>query len=327
MSITYFDNDDNAQHESAVHPALKRHFDKKRISEQNRLASESEMPAMDCPYFPAQAHPHDIDAWKMTAITLTEMYDSKCAECKSLKIGSYRAAMALLCTMVVIFLLLMRLMQIGEVQTEQIQSASEGTRESYIISGPAGLDIPTSGGAGDGFTRPAIYWPLYGSFEPVTPVPEMAFPHSQGAGGQAFSTSVVAPIDLLANPDIASPEAPAPTLTMYRITHYGPPLFPATNQVARGGTVSMWLQLAYDRGYDGICAVSPGTPWYDRVRDDMPPILDVQGHGVYLAVDRMAAWIQGTVDIYEVDQQGAMYAHDKIVVEMEEENDEYNHTN
>jgi hypothetical protein len=172
-------------------------------------------------------------------------------------------------------------------------------------------------------------WLYRGSLEPL-PVTVMAL--SPGAGGQEFPTSekvVLAPSNptSFTTPDIASPEVPAPTFSLYRITHYGPPLFPATNQVARGGTVSMWLQLAYDRGYDGICAVSPGTPWYDRVRDDMPPLLNVQGHGVYLAVDRMAAWIQGTVDIYEVDQQGAMYAHDKIVVEMEEENDEYNHTN
>lgn len=104
---------------------------------------------------------------------------------------------------------------------------------------------------------------------------------------------------------------------MYRITHYGPPRFPLTNNVARGNTVEYWIDMAITAGLDGICAVSPGTPWYDKVRDDLPPVLWVRGHGCYLAVDRTARRIQGTVDIYEPGQNGHdLYAHNRNVFEV-----------
>lgn len=104
--------------------------------------------------------------------------------------------------------------------------------------------------------------------------------------------------------------APEPSLPIRRITVYGPPAFPKTNYVARwfglsraetGFTIGDALDWAAALGLDGICAASPGTPWYGRVRDDMPPVLDVEGHGRYLCVDRTALRIRNTIDLWVPD--------------------------
>lgn len=88
----------------------------------------------------------------------------------------------------------------------------------------------------------------------------------------------------------------------YRITVYGPPRFPTTNHVARWPlTVAECLSIAEDEGLTGICAVSPGTGLYNAVRDDVIPVIEIEGHGTYLVCDRMASWISGGIDIYDPD--------------------------
>lgn len=89
--------------------------------------------------------------------------------------------------------------------------------------------------------------------------------------------------------------------TEYRITCYGPPQFPETNLTARGMSVRSGLDLADSLGLDGICAVSPDTPWYSRIRDENPPIIHVDNYGDYLVVDRTASSVSGVVDIYNPD--------------------------
>ncbi len=87
----------------------------------------------------------------------------------------------------------------------------------------------------------------------------------------------------------------------YRITCYGPPPyggFPVTNRTANGMTVQAGLDLAEERGLDGICAVSWDTPWFSRRRDAEPPVIHVQGHGNYLAIDCTAESVLGTIDLY-----------------------------
>lgn len=120
-------------------------------------------------------------------------------------------------------------------------------------------------------------------------------------------------------PDELSIESHNATLH-YRITCYGPPVFPETNDTANGMTVFSALNVAYGIGLDGICAVSPDTPWGSRIRDKttLPcpdgdqdcavlhyewnlPIIHIDGFGDYLVVDRTAQWVRGVVDIYNPD--------------------------
>lgn len=109
-----------------------------------------------------------------------------------------------------------------------------------------------------------------------------------------------------------SPTAPSPvadpletTSGTYHITHYG-----ATgNEVARGGTTDFWTDYARANGYDGFCAVSPDTLWYDRVRDNPPVVLRVNGHGTFLVVDRTASRIRNCIDIFGLNRnRGSEYA-------------------
>ena len=92
----------------------------------------------------------------------------------------------------------------------------------------------------------------------------------------------------------------------YHITHYGPPDFPVTNQVARGGTVQEWLSYAAVHSYDGIVAVSGNTPWYNRVKEidqpGSPVVIHIEGHGTFVVVDRTAYGNDRNLDIYGLDK-------------------------
>lgn len=117
-------------------------------------------------------------------------------------------------------------------------------------------------------------------------------------------------------------------MTPCRITCYGPPPFHIDSNVARcmdrSYTVRDSLDWALEMGLDGICAVSPGTPWYNDVRDPVPTILQVEDHGIYLVVDRTARYVTWpVVDIwvpYRVEdgyQEGEIWSHIKMVTELE----------
>jgi hypothetical protein len=126
----------------------------------------------------------------------------------------------------------------------------------------------------------------------------------------------------VAEVEVVEEEVLAPAPSTYRITVYGPPMFPTTNHVARWPmTVGDCLECATALGLDGICAVSPDTPWYDRVRDDMPPIIEVEGHGQYLVVDRTATWIQSTIDLWAADPWpgGTYFREWREVTEVEDD--------
>lgn len=101
-----------------------------------------------------------------------------------------------------------------------------------------------------------------------------------------------------------------------RITVYGPSRdgihrFPATNPVSRwfgrtrddtGFTVADALIWAEELGLDGICAASPGDyGLYSRHRDDMPAMIEVEGHGRYLVVDRTASFLWNVIDLWVPD--------------------------
>lgn len=137
-----------------------------------------------------------------------------------------------------------------------------------------------------------------------------------------FSTSTVAPLHI-------SEQQPDPVQDqddewfiindygLMRITVYGPSRdgthgFPATNFVSRwigidrsetGLTIRVALEWASELGLDGICAASPsGTnDLYQRHRETPPPIIEVEGHGRYLVVDRTATFIYNTIDIWVAD--------------------------
>jgi len=103
--------------------------------------------------------------------------------------------------------------------------------------------------------------------------------------------------------------------TTYRITHYGSPDFPPGNYVARWPeTLDSMSAWADELKVDGICAVWHTTPWYNRIRDEHPPILMIKGHGIFLAVDRVG---HGTdIDIYVEDSSVPLFAHDCEVIEI-----------
>lgn len=98
----------------------------------------------------------------------------------------------------------------------------------------------------------------------------------------------------------------------FRITHYGEPDFPIDNYTARwingeGVTVRDGIEWADSLGLDGICAVDAATRWYNEVRDEFPPIIEIEDHGRYLAIDRVG-W--GTdIDIYIQDSSAPLFAH------------------
>jgi len=105
-----------------------------------------------------------------------------------------------------------------------------------------------------------------------------------------------------------------------RVTHYGRPMFPVTNHVARWPMrVSDALEWSEELGLDGICAVWTTTPWYSRIRDEHPPILYIDGLGLFLAVDRVG---HGTdVDVYVEDSTSCHFAGDREVWEVSWPND------
>lgn len=104
-------------------------------------------------------------------------------------------------------------------------------------------------------------------------------------------------------------------LREYRITHYGRPLFPPSNYTARWPMkVEEALNWSNELALDGICAVWTTTPWYNRIRDEHPPILYIEDHGLFLAVDRVG---HGTdIDIYLEDSTPPQFAHYKNVIEV-----------
>lgn len=86
----------------------------------------------------------------------------------------------------------------------------------------------------------------------------------------------------------------------YRITCYGPPTFSNDSVTASGLTVGNALAKAESLGLDGICAVTPDTPWYATAKDAETGI-HVAGFGFYLVCDRTAGYARGTIDIWNSD--------------------------
>lgn len=95
----------------------------------------------------------------------------------------------------------------------------------------------------------------------------------------------------------------------YRVTCYSPiEGFRETNPVCRGGSVREWVDQATEQGLDGICAAGGQTPWYrDAKHADPPLVLEIEGHGRYLLVDRAAERL-GIIDIW-VPDLGEMWNH------------------
>ena len=98
------------------------------------------------------------------------------------------------------------------------------------------------------------------------------------------------------------------------VTHYGPPRFTADDTTARCVSIRVCLELVkhyadeWGVEIDGFCAVHKALrPWWDRVRDPVPLLLYVEGHGNYLALDRKGERDCVGVDIYEPEQDGFMY--------------------
>jgi len=100
------------------------------------------------------------------------------------------------------------------------------------------------------------------------------------------------------------------------ITCYGPDRngiggFPLSSNVSRwfgrtrddiDFTVEKSLEWAYELGLDGICAASPGpSGLYARHRDDILPIVEIEGHGRYLVIDRMDRSLWNRLDIWVPD--------------------------
>lgn len=105
------------------------------------------------------------------------------------------------------------------------------------------------------------------------------------------------------------------------VTVYGPPDFPHSNNTARCishvgcMTVAEGIEWAKALALDGICAASPGTPYYDRIRDPMPPVVHIIGKGTYLVIDRMSSRLSGCLDIYVDDPwPGGTYFRDRCSV-------------
>ena len=111
-----------------------------------------------------------------------------------------------------------------------------------------------------------------------------------------------------------------PVVEIYRVTCYGPPSWTEEGHVARWPmTIGEGLAWASELQLDGICAVGRQTPWYYRIRSEMPPILRVDGHGDYLAIDRIGHG--SDIDIwtpYEPGVGGPKWAHDCSVREITE---------
>lgn len=98
----------------------------------------------------------------------------------------------------------------------------------------------------------------------------------------------------------ASSSAADPYMHNLRVTWYGPPDFPETSGVCRGGSIRSWMDRAADLGLDGICAAGDvdGTTWYEDAKHADPPIaLCVSEAGTFLLVDRMRRDLQ-RVDIW-----------------------------
>lgn len=110
---------------------------------------------------------------------------------------------------------------------------------------------------------------------------------------------------------------------LWQITCYGPPTFPESNRTARGCTIAAARVWAHDAGCQGVCAVGIGTPWYNRIRDEHPPILEIDGYGLYLAVDRIGHG--SDVDIWvpwDLSEPGAvMWRESRKVEEANHERD------
>jgi len=111
------------------------------------------------------------------------------------------------------------------------------------------------------------------------------------------------------------------------ITHYGPPTFALDNcHTSTGYTPREALALCqafsdeWGVPIDGFCAVSDGLPWYWRIYDTPPPLIHVDGHGDYLALDHKGAGDCAGIDVYEVTQDqypnNCMYSEIGLVWEI-----------
>lgn len=104
------------------------------------------------------------------------------------------------------------------------------------------------------------------------------------------------------------------------VTHYGPPRFTADDTTAWLVSIRVCLELVdhyadeWGVAIDGFCAVSPGMPWYLRVRDLVPALIYVEGHGRYLVLDRKGFHDAYGVDVYEPEQDGYMYCERNVRV-------------
>jgi len=104
------------------------------------------------------------------------------------------------------------------------------------------------------------------------------------------------------------------------VTHYGPPRFTADDTTARNITIAECLKLvrqkeiAWNIDIDGFCAVHRALPWYDNVRDEIPVLIEVEGHGRYLVLDRKGPRDAVGVDIYLPEQDGYEFCERNVCV-------------
>lgn len=113
---------------------------------------------------------------------------------------------------------------------------------------------------------------------------------------EEITTSSIQP-EIVVKPEPVDPFERAGT---YKITCYR-----SGTITARGCSVQEGLALAYYMGLDGICAVGRHTPWYYLIREENPPILLVEGRGVYLAIDRIGHG--SDIDIYDINCGRSMW--------------------
>lgn len=107
-----------------------------------------------------------------------------------------------------------------------------------------------------------------------------------------------------------------------RITHYGPPSFTENDTTARCISIRECLAMVTRYSIEwgipisGFCAVSSSMPWYGDVRNDVPTLIHVQDHGLYLVLDRKGGGDCQGVDLYLVDQDGFEFSEIRYVWEI-----------
>lgn len=151
----------------------------------------------------------------------------------------------------------------------------------------------------------------------------------------ADDSSTIAPVlDEFTQPDPRPGWIAIEDFGSMHITCYGPDRngiggFPLSSHVSRwfgrsrddtGFTVEEALSWAEDLGLDGICAASPGpSGLYSRHRDDIPAMIEIDGHGRYLVIDRMSSVLWNRLDIWVPDPWtgGTLFSHPCEVREIE----------